>query len=94
MRNLLSGNQTEVRFSSTEELEEANVTTGQATYLYADHAGYHFMYKESYEEITLSDEESCLFMTSDNNSLDFEDNQQLEEPSIEIEQIELGELIS
>ena len=45
-------------------------------------------------EITLSDEESCLFMTSDNNSLDFEDNQQLEEPSIEIEQIELGELIS
>ena len=56
MRNLLSGNQTEVRFSSTEELEEANVTTGQATYLYADHAGYHFMYKESYEEITLSDE--------------------------------------
>ena len=36
-------------------------------------------------EITLSDEESCLFMTSDNNYQDFDENQQLEEPSIEIE---------
>ena len=56
MRNLLSGNQTEVRFSSTEELEEANVNTSPATYLYADHSGYHFMYKESYEEINLDEE--------------------------------------
>lgn len=56
MRNLLSGNQTEVRFSSTEELEEANVNTAGATYLYADHSGYHFMYKESFEEITLDEE--------------------------------------
>ncbi len=55
MRNLLSGNQTEVRFSSTEELEEANVNTAGATYLYADHSGYHFMYKENFEEITLDE---------------------------------------
>lgn len=53
MRNLLSGNQTEVRFSSTEELEEANVNTAVATYLYSDLEGYHFMYTESYEEILL-----------------------------------------
>jgi elongation factor P len=56
MRNLLSGNQTEVRFSSTEDLTEADVNTASATYLYSDHSGYHFMYKESYEEITISEE--------------------------------------
>ncbi len=56
MRNLMSGNQTEVRFSSTEELEEADVMTAQATYLYSDNDGLHFMFKESYEEITISRE--------------------------------------
>ena len=56
LRNLLSGNQTEVRFSSTEDLEEANVNTAAATYMYADATGYHFMFKENFEEITLSEE--------------------------------------
>jgi elongation factor P len=56
LRNLLSGNQTEVRFSSTEDLEEANVITAAATYLYSDATGYHFMFKESFEEVTLSEE--------------------------------------
>ncbi len=56
LRNLLSGNQTEVRFSSTEELEEANVNTASATYLYADTDGHHFMFKENFEEVTLSEE--------------------------------------
>ncbi len=56
LRNLLSGNQTEVRFSSTEDLEEADVHTGAATYLYADGNGFHFMNAETYEEITLNTE--------------------------------------
>lgn len=56
LRNLLSGNQTEVRYSSTETIEEADVHTFQATYLYADGNGYNFMNSESYEEITLNKE--------------------------------------
>jgi len=57
LRNLLSGNQTETRFSSTEDLVEADVHTGSATYLYADVAGYHFMQGDSYEEVLLSAEQ-------------------------------------
>jgi elongation factor P len=55
LRNLLTGSQTETRFSSTEDLEEANVYTSTASYLYSDSAGHHFMNSESYEEITLSE---------------------------------------
>jgi elongation factor P len=56
LRNLFSGTQTEVRFSSTEDVEEADVETKMATYLYADTGGYHFMYSESYEEVTINPE--------------------------------------
>lgn len=56
LRNLLSGNQTEVRYSSTEELEEADVNTAAATYLYSDATGYTFMYDENYDQITLTEE--------------------------------------
>ncbi|MDZ4786318.1 MAG: elongation factor P [bacterium] len=54
LRNLISGTQTEIRFSSTEDVEEADVSTMAATYLYADGSGYHFMYSETYEEVTIS----------------------------------------
>lgn len=56
LRNLLNGNQTEVRFGSTEEIESADVHTSGATYLYSDERGYHFMNSESYEEVSLSAE--------------------------------------
>jgi elongation factor P len=56
LRNLLSGNQTEVRFSSTEELEEADVLSTKATYLYSDSTGNHFMLSESYEQISIEDD--------------------------------------
>lgn len=56
LRNLLSGNQTEVRYSSTEEIEEADVVTFDASYLYADQNGYHFMNASNYEEVSLSAE--------------------------------------
>jgi elongation factor P len=51
LRNLLSGNQTEVRFSSTEDIPEADVYTTQATFLYNDTNGFNFMNSESYEEV-------------------------------------------
>lgn len=56
MRNLMSGNQTEVRYSSNDELPEADARTTPATYLYADTSGHHFMLSDSYEEITLSED--------------------------------------
>lgn len=54
LRNLLSGNQSEVRYSSTETIEEADVRTFPATYLYSDNNGYHFMNSESFEEMNIS----------------------------------------
>jgi len=56
LRNLLSGTQTETRFSSTEDIPEADVVTSPATYLYADGDGYHFMNSSTYEETTISTE--------------------------------------
>lgn len=56
LRNLLSGNQTEVRYSSTETIEEADVHVFPATYLYADATGYHFMNTDSYEEVAVTAE--------------------------------------
>lgn len=56
LRNLLSGTQTEVRFSATEEIEVADVFTVGATYLYSDVSGYHFMNGDSYEQVTFDEE--------------------------------------
>lgn len=56
LRSALTGVQTEVRFSSTEDLEVADIFQRKATYLYHDANGYHFMDAESYEEVVLSDE--------------------------------------
>ncbi len=56
LRNLLSGNQTDVTFGSTEEIEEANVFSYKATYLYKDQDGFCFMNKDNYEQVHLSDE--------------------------------------
>lgn len=56
LRNLLNGTQTEVRFSSTEDIPEANCYSFAATYLYRDTSGYHFMSLESYDQIAVPDE--------------------------------------
>lgn len=56
LRNLINGVQTETRFSSTEDLTLAEVYTFDASYMYHDGSGYHFMNSESYEEVVLSDE--------------------------------------
>lgn len=56
LRNIISGIQCEARFSSTEEIDVANVFFFEATYLFHDNLGYHFMNSETYEEIILSEE--------------------------------------
>ncbi len=55
LRNVLTGLQTEVRFSSTEDLPTADVYSFQASYLYRDTLGFHFMNSETYEQICLSE---------------------------------------
>lgn len=57
LRNLLNGNQTETRFSSTEDIPEADVRSFQATFLYKDSEGYHFMNSETYEQLALTEEQ-------------------------------------
>jgi elongation factor P len=56
LRNLMNGNQMEHRFSSTEDIETADVFNQPATFLYSDQNGSHFMNSETYEEVTISDE--------------------------------------
>jgi len=56
LRNLMTGTQLEHRFSSTEDIETADVFQQPATFLYADNNGYHFMNSETFEEVTISDE--------------------------------------
>ena len=52
----MTGNQCEERFSSTEDIPEADVFTYDATYLYSDGDGYYFMNSETYEQISLNSE--------------------------------------
>lgn len=56
LRNLISGNQTETRFNSTEEVVEADVHTAKATYLYADGDGFIFMMSDTYEQVSIGED--------------------------------------
>lgn len=56
LRNLITGNQTETRFNSTEDVEEADVHTSKATFLYSDGDGHNFMMSESYEQVSLTED--------------------------------------
>ena len=56
LRNLLDGTQTDKRFRSDEDVEQAFLTHRQMQYLYSDQDGYHFMDTETYEQIQLSEE--------------------------------------
>jgi elongation factor P len=56
LRSLRTGTQTDVRFSSTEELDRVALDTRQMQYLYHDPSGYHFMDNDSYEQVALSDD--------------------------------------
>lgn len=66
LRNLISGMQSETRFSSDEDLQLADMFTYKASYLYSDDTGYHFMNVESYEQIALNEDllgESKFYLT-------------------------------
>lgn len=56
LRNMLTGNSTEVRFSVTENIEEADVFYTKATYLYSDTEGHHFMHSETFEQFSMDSE--------------------------------------
>jgi elongation factor P len=56
LRNLSTGTQMEQRFSSTEEIDTADVFNQTGTFLYADGNGYHFMNSETYEQVSISPE--------------------------------------
>lgn len=56
MRNLLNGNQTEVRYGATEDVEVAELFQQRATFLYSDGQGYHFMNNETYEQVAIQAE--------------------------------------
>jgi elongation factor P len=56
LRNLKSRSSTEVRFSSTENIERAELEEQEMEYLYSDADTYHFMNTETYDQIALDSE--------------------------------------
>src|ERR1041385_4412559 len=57
LRSLRNGSSTEVRFSSTENIERAVLEQHEMEYLYSDGDQHHFMNTETYEQIALNDEQ-------------------------------------
>ena len=57
LRNLLTGNQSEQRYSSGSSVEEANVYYSKATYLYSDNTNFNFMRAENFEEFSMTAEQ-------------------------------------
>jgi elongation factor P len=56
LRNIKTGSSTEVRFSSTENIERATMEEVEMEYLYSDGDMYHFMNTETYEQLALNTE--------------------------------------
>lgn len=56
LRNLKSGTQAEVRFSSVDKVERAILELHEMEYLYHDGEHYYFMNTETYEQLSLSGE--------------------------------------
>jgi elongation factor P len=56
LRNIKTGSSTEVRFSSTENIERAILEEVEMEYLYTDGDSFHFMNTETYEQIALNTE--------------------------------------
>ena len=51
MRSLQGGNKDNVRYRTQEMVERVRLDQGEFTFLYADDDGYHFMNKETFEQI-------------------------------------------
>ncbi|HUK90147.1 MAG TPA: elongation factor P [Blastocatellia bacterium] len=56
LRSLKSGSSTEVRFSSTENIERAELEEHEMEYMYSDSDTHHFMNTETYDQIALDAE--------------------------------------
>jgi elongation factor P len=56
LRNVKTGSSTEVRFSSTENIERAVLEDHEMEYLYSDGDMHHFMNTETYDQIALDAE--------------------------------------
>ena len=56
MRNLLTGIQTEFKFSSDDSIDLADVDSFDAAYLYQDDLGFHFMNSENFEQFSIPKE--------------------------------------
>ena len=54
LRNLIDGNQTEVRLRSGDDVERVMLEAKQMQYLYNDGDGYHFMDTTTYEQVALT----------------------------------------
>lgn len=57
LRNLISGEQAEVRFASSDRVEQVSLTERKMQFLYEDGGAYHFMDVENYEQVQLSSEQ-------------------------------------
>ncbi|MFC2075219.1 elongation factor P [Bdellovibrionota bacterium] len=56
LRNLITGNQRDQRFRSTEQIERATLENKSMQYLYSEGTQYHFMDTETYEQVVLDKE--------------------------------------
>jgi elongation factor P len=56
LRNVKTGSSTEVRFSSTENIERAMLEEHEMEYMYSDGDMHHFMNTETYDQIALDAE--------------------------------------
>lgn len=66
LRNMLTAQNLELTFKSGEKFEVPNVENKEMNFLYKDDSGYNFMQPETFEQITMNDEdlgESRFFLT-------------------------------
>lgn len=56
MRDIKSGNKTNVRFRTQETIERIRLDEADCQFLYADGDGYHFMNQDNFEQQTISEE--------------------------------------
>ena len=56
LRNIKSGSSTEVRFSSTENIERASLEEHEMEYMYSDGEFHHFMNTETFDQTALENE--------------------------------------
>ncbi|MEW6368225.1 MAG: elongation factor P [Acidobacteriota bacterium] len=57
MRNLHTGSQLEHRFRSEDRVEKAQLDGAEMEFLYSDGSDYHFMNTETYEQVSMSEEQ-------------------------------------